>query len=67
MSVAGDEHRHTTTMTDATQPDDVTPRTVIHDATLSVYDPETLPDFDVFSAVVDVSADSIEAVSGVDA
>ena len=67
MSVAGDEHRHTTTMTDATQPDDVTPRTVIHDATLSVYDPETLPDFDVFSAVVDVSADSIEAASGVDA
>ena len=53
-------------MTDATQRDDVTPRTVIHDATLSVYDPETLPDFDVFSAVVDVSADSIEAASGVD-
>jgi len=54
-------------MTDATQPDNTTPRTVIHDATLSVYDPDTLPDFDVFSAVVDVSADSIEAASGVEA
>ena len=54
--------------TDAYDPTtETTPRTVIHDATLSVYDPETLPDFDVFSAVVDVSADSIEAASGVDA
>jgi len=54
-------------MTDATQPDNTTPRTVIHDATLSVYDPDTLPDFEVFSAIVDVSADSIEAASGVEA
>jgi len=38
---------------------ETTPRTVIHDATLSVYDPDTLPDFDVFSAVVDLSAETI--------
>lgn len=43
-----------------------TPRTVIHDATLSTYDPDRLPDFDVFSAVVDVSADSIEVAAEVD-
>jgi hypothetical protein len=46
---------------------ETTPRTVIHDATLATYRPDSLPDFDVFSAVVDLSADSIEAASGVDA
>jgi len=43
--------------------DQTTPRTVMHDATLSVYDPQELPDFDVFRAVVDLSTDSVEQVS----
>ncbi len=40
--------------------DQTTARTVMHDATLSVYDPQELPDFDVFRTVVDLSADTIE-------
>jgi len=41
---------------------ETTARTVMHDATLKTYDPDTLPDFDVFHAVVDLSTDSVERV-----
>jgi len=40
--------------------DQTTARTVMHDATLAVYDPDTLPDYDVFHAVVDLSTDTVE-------
>jgi len=40
--------------------DQTTPRTVMHDATLAVYDPQELPDFDVFRAVVDESTRTVE-------
>lgn len=40
--------------------EEITPRTQIHDATLQTYDPDTLPDFEVFSAVVELSADAVE-------
>ena len=43
--------------------DQTTPRTMMHDATLSVYDPDTLPDFDVFRAVVDESTRTVEQLS----
>jgi len=54
-------------MRDAPDADDATPRTIIHDATLAAYDPDTLPDFDVFAAVVDESARSVALAGGVDA
>jgi len=43
--------------------DQTTPRTVMHDAMLKTYDPQELPDFDVFRAVVDLSTDSVEQLS----
>ena len=36
-------------------------RTIIHDATLATYDPDRLPDFDVFRAVIDASTATIAA------
>jgi hypothetical protein len=41
----------------------ITARTVMHDATLAVYDPDTLPDFDVFCAVIDESTRTVEQLS----
>jgi len=43
--------------------DQTTPRTVMHDATLKTYDPQELPDFDVFCAVVDESTRTVEQLS----
>jgi len=43
--------------------DQTTPRTVMHDATLKTYDPQELPDFDVFRAVVDESTRTVEQLS----
>jgi len=43
--------------------DQTTARTVMHDATLKTYNPDTLPDFDVFRAVVDESTRTVEQLS----
>ena len=52
---------------DATTDDDnATIRTLIHDVTLSVYDPSTVPSFEEFQAIDDFSADSVAVASGVD-
>ena len=49
-----------------TDDDDATIRTLIHDVTLSVYDPSTVPSFEEFQAIDDFSADSVAVASGVD-
>ena len=37
--------------------------TVLVDATLETYDPETLPYWDVFAAIADASIDTVKRVS----